>query len=103
LKRIKIVSIGFLGVALLFLPAGAVALFQQSVEAAPSAISTFLVTFLPIALIFGVYIWFMRRSGVGENKEYMQRSRAYMDRTERQNDQIIAALERIEKALEQRR
>ena len=86
----------------LALPGSSQALAQQSAERPPSSLLTLLVTLLPIILIFGVYLWFLRRSGIGKNREHMERSRAHMDRAEQQNDQIIAALDRIEKALSQR-
>jgi ATP-dependent Zn protease len=90
------------GALVMMSPASLNALAQANPERPRSAFVTLLVSLVPIILIFGMYIWLMRRSGIGKSQEHMARSRAFMDKVEQQNDQVIAALERIEKALAKR-
>jgi cell division protease FtsH len=91
------------GAIVLALPADALVIAQQTSEPEGSPWLTLLVSWSPIIFLVIVWVWFLRRAGVGKNKVYMERGRAHMDRVEQQNEQILAALDRIEKSLREPR
>lgn len=99
----RIVAGGFVGVIV-----GAPAAWAQE-AAAPegprlvSGLVSLFLTWLPIVIIIGMWVWFMRRSGAREMPARMERSMAHMDRVEQQNEQILASLQRIEQVLAERR
>jgi hypothetical protein len=99
LKQLAFI-LGF--VSLLALSSESIALAQQEVAREPSPFLTLLVGWFPVIILLLLWWWVMRRSGVGKNSAYMDRGHAHMDRVEQQNDEIIAALDRIEKALGRR-
>ena len=101
--RFRRLSALLAGAIFLMFSSDALAVAQQSVERKPSTFLTILVGWSPIVLLIILWIWFMRRIGATKNSAYIDRGLVHMDRVEHQNDQIIAALDRIEKALGQHR
>ena len=97
--RFRRLSASLVGAILLAFSSDALAAAAQSVEREPSTFLTVLVGWSPIVLLIVLWIWFMRRIGANKNSAYIDRGLVHMNRVEEQNDQIIAALDRIEKAL----
>ena len=89
--------------ALLFASAWFVAplALAAQTERSPSLFAL-IVTWLPIIVIFGLWIWIMRRLGVGRQRALQERSFQHMDRLEAQSQEMLETLRRIEVAVRER-
>jgi hypothetical protein len=70
-------------------------------ERSPSLFAL-IVTWLPIIVIFGLWILVMKRLGLGRQRALQDRSLQHMDRLEAQSQEMLETLRRIEAALRER-
>src|SRR5687768_16355738 len=88
---------------LLFLAFSVDSVWAQEAAGQGRSDSSTVFAWLPLLLLVGAWIWFFRRSGIGRGKTLQDRSLAHMDRLEKQNEQILEMLGRIETSLKERR
>ena len=50
---------------------------------------------VPFSVFAAILVWYMKVSGIKENKEYMERSRDHMERVEKRLERIEADLDEI--------
>jgi hypothetical protein len=72
-------------------------------SADPETLFTFIVAWFPIALIIGLWFWFLRRLGASKYKDHITRSIEHMERVERQNEEVLSILRAIKSELRGRR
>lgn len=77
-------------------------LAQASAERPVNPVLTFLVTLAPLLLLFWLMHWYLKRVGIGLNKQHVERSFVHMEKIEGQNVELLDSLKRIEGLLRDR-
>lgn len=71
-------------------------------EGEPHWLLTLIVNFVPMLVLIGIWIVFMRRYGTGVRKDYIERTRLHMERLEEDSRKQVALLQEVVTLLKNR-
>ncbi len=93
----------WIGLASSLAASPAAAMAAQEVEAESRSTFSLLVGWIPVLIVIGVWLWYMRRSGIRNYGKLQARSMEHMEKVELQNEQLAETLGRIEALLRERK